>query len=777
MKKRIVALILVIATSLLTLAGCFGSYDMAREEYVGNYATFDAKAFDAGIKNIKIKDGTFTTDEATRIEKTAAEIYKIVTDAMIANVTDDDKKYEGKLDASDVLYFVYYAVDENEGTEEAPNANKGNVYFTVDMKESALTSSTSSKNHVIKLSGDYTAKDSKFIKALQDNLKLEGIEDIKDYVFKMDTDVASASDYKPAAGDTLYIKFTRSYVKTTPATEEGEAAKTETITESAAYHKITLEAGKPLDDKLLLGKEEYSKEFKITENDIEYTYKSVEVLGKIETQGQAIATFKYTPYTTSNSVLPDNLRASTAKVELKDVELTYYVYPVYYLDCKKAPTATEVEAGSADYSIVADILADVYNSKLTADSFKALADEGYKSADESNTDTIADILADIAALYTPVVDTADETKTGEFYKKDSELRKLYDTYTAKKAISDKSDATTAQKTETTDAQKALTNAQNKVLDGLVAKIMNYVKDDNGTKTLITAEIYKQYLEDNYYKLATAYNEYVIEEVQTAVWKLIDSTVKVTGYPEKLLKEFTDHIYEELEYQYYTGSQSSGQKLAFREAYKTVEEFARSTDGKTFLANTKSSITSDQSFDQILEAEAKSYLNDIIKVFVVSQHVEAAAKAAMPGFIESDMKVGKYDAHIHLDEYIESYGEKDGQKKYDEALEQTEEYKQFVKDTAENFIIDDDYLKAYKKYVGTSSYKLKLEQYGETNFRTAVQFANLFDYLTSMELIEKDEDRHEETNQPAYTAADENGNIYLAFRVVKYSIEAETEENK
>ena len=51
MKNRIIALILVIATSLLTLVGCFGTVDAGRINYVADgYATFDSAAFDAGIK-------------------------------------------------------------------------------------------------------------------------------------------------------------------------------------------------------------------------------------------------------------------------------------------------------------------------------------------------------------------------------------------------------------------------------------------------------------------------------------------------------------------------------------------------------------------------------------------------------------------------------------------------------------------------------------------------------------------------------------------------------
>ena len=64
MKKRIIALGLVVVMSLLALSSC-GSYNFASEN-LGDYAQFDFAGFDAAIKAIQIKDGEFTTNTDTR---------------------------------------------------------------------------------------------------------------------------------------------------------------------------------------------------------------------------------------------------------------------------------------------------------------------------------------------------------------------------------------------------------------------------------------------------------------------------------------------------------------------------------------------------------------------------------------------------------------------------------------------------------------------------------------------------------------------------------------
>ncbi len=742
MKKKIVASILVIAMTVLALVSCSGAYNCAEVDFVADgYATFDSAAFEAGLKDIKIEDGDFTTDEATRAKKLAATIYKAVADAIASSALKDEKLTEGDLDESDILYFVYYAVDEKTG----------NVYFTADMKESAITASSTKANHVIQLGGVDLEDDddaTEFVRLIKENLQL--VDNLEDYVYEMDEDAVSASDYKPADGDVIYISYSRSYSETTTDDEGVESSKV--IDQSATYEKVTVKAGDPLSDKLIAGE----KTFELEIDGVTYNYSNVKFLWKVEKEGAPIATFKYTPYTTTKSVTPDNLRGKDeTKPDLKEVELTYYVYPAYYLD---APSAEEI---SEDAAV---LLREIYGSKLTADSFDVLAeDAGYIFEGEK----VSDLVADIADLYnTKETITEDGVdRTNDYYKEGTELRKLSDAYNdAVKAGGDK--PTDAQQDAIDAAKEALTKAQNAELESIVAKI---AKATNGDK-VAGAEIYDQYEEDTKHSLVETYNNDISQKIQKAVWELIESTVAIKGYPEKLLKEYTDHLYEKYENEYHTGAQTTGQKLAFYDAYENLEAYIRSTDCLNV------SVSKNPDLDNVIETEAKTYLDPVIKVFVVSQYLEAEAVKALPGFIQHDIDKGAYDVE-DVEEYIEAYGEEKGPKKHEEAIADNEEYLEFVNATNADFIIDDDYLKAYKKYVGKAYYNQYMDAYGECNVRAAFQFNRLFYYLTSTNLTESEAGGHAHA-EPAYT---EDG--YLDFRTVKYTIvegdsdaEGETEDD-
>lgn len=739
MKNRIIALILVIAMSVLALVSCSGAFNCADVDFVkAGYASFDSDAFDKGIKSIKIEDGDFTTDPTIRAKKVADAIYKAVADAIASSAFEDEKKFDGELDDSDILYFVYYAVDEKTG----------NVFFTADMKESAITASSTKNNHFVQLGGVDTEdddEDTEFMRLLKKNLTLG---DIKDYIYEMDADAVSASDYKPANGDIVYISYSLSYTETTTDAEGVESSKV--IDKSATYQKVEVKEGDPLSDKLIAGEKSFELD---AEGGVKHKYSNVKYLWKVEKAGKVISSFKYTPYDTTKSVTPDNLRVtSETKPDLKDVELTYYVYPVYYYE---APSAEEISKNPAT------LLAEVYGSKLTADSFEALADEGYVFTKDGASEKVTDLVKKIADLYNAKETITEDgtTRTNDYYKEGTDLRKLSDAYDdAVKQGGEK--PTDDQQDKIDDAKEALTKAQNAELDNILFKIVNAVKD---SKTVCGVEIYNEYKENTEHSLAEAYNTDIKEKVQAEVWKLIETTVKINNYPPELLEEYVDHLYEQYEFEYMTGSQSTGKKLAYYDVYKNLEEYIRSSD----CLNVPASKNAD--LDAVVAAEAKTFIDPIIRVFVVSQYVKATAEAKLPEFIQHDIDKGVYA--VHKDEYVEAYGEEKGEAKYNEAVENSEKFLDFTKSVSGKFIIDDDYLKAYKKYTGKTYYKSLINENGECNVRAAFQFDRLFYYLTSTDVEPSEEGGHSHT-EPAYT---EDG--YLAFRVVEYTLkEADTESD-
>ncbi len=115
MKKRIISLILVVATLFLTLTGC--AYSYAKDDMT-KYATFDKAAFTAALQALVIEDGTFGTDEEGR--KTQVE--ETIATALLSLATDNDKNYSGAVSKYDKLYFYYYATDAS-----------GNIFYADKM--------------------------------------------------------------------------------------------------------------------------------------------------------------------------------------------------------------------------------------------------------------------------------------------------------------------------------------------------------------------------------------------------------------------------------------------------------------------------------------------------------------------------------------------------------------------------------------------------------------------------------------------------------------------
>ena len=727
MKTRIVALILTVVMSVLALTSC-GSYNFAKEELT--YASFNYDDFKAALKAIEIEDGDFTTNEETRKNLVASKIYNAVADKIIAATYESDRKTEGELGAGDVLYFVYFAKDA-----------EGNTYFTSEMKESAITASSTKANHVIKL-GE-TNEENELLKALKESLEKV---DIKDYIYSMVTATDLTSDELAVKeGDVLVISYSRSYVKT-------EDGKELSVNESAAYETIKLDnsnafLAKFLEEgaeakigsnlKAVTAKDEEGKvttaeKFDVEMDGVKYTYSNVKIQWKVETEGKAIATFEYTPYESEKEddkkeVTPDNLRGtSDAKINLMNKALTYYVYPVYAIE---APAFDEITAS--------DVLSYVYGSSLKESSFEAFEDETYANGDKK----IADLLKDVANIY----DT--KTETNEVYAEGTELKTLLDAYNDAVEAGG-SNPTTEQQDKIDETKEALTKAQKKALDAVVEKI---VACTNGTDNLGDV-VLEKYNENTYHTLKEAYDNDITEKVQAAVWELIEKSVTVdtANLPAKLVKEYKDHLYESYEYEYYKGDFNSTTKNI--DKYENLDAY--------LVATLK--LSSIDKLDEALDKEAREYIVPIVKIFVVARACEADAVAVLKDYIEADIAGGAYN--VNEESYRDAYGDK-ADEKIEEAKKNAEESIASAREEAGMFLVDDAYMKGYKKEVGRAYYKSVIEQYGEINLRAGFQFNRLFYYLTSTNIELNEDGTHTES-------------VYkdgkLDFRTISYTIKAETD---
>ena len=169
MKKRIISLILVVATLVLTLAGC--AYNYAKDDMT-KYATFDESAFYTALHNLVITEGDFGTNEEERQKKVLDEIAKA-----FLNVTDTEKKFAGKVQNYDSIYFCYMAKDED-----------GNIFFADKMDETKATTFQVGLSTLTGLNAEIAKK-------------LAEIEGIEDYIYT--TSAANVVN----AGDVVSVSY------------------------------------------------------------------------------------------------------------------------------------------------------------------------------------------------------------------------------------------------------------------------------------------------------------------------------------------------------------------------------------------------------------------------------------------------------------------------------------------------------------------------------------------------------------------------------------------
>lgn len=782
MKKRIIALILALVMAVLALASCGSAFSFAEED-LSQYATFDLAGFKAALQKIEIEDGDFTTDEATRQKKVQNKIYTALVNAITGTVEDGEKLEEGTISERDVVYFCYYTSFEKDG--------KTYVFSSSEMNESTVASGSTKDSHVVKLAiVDLTDEDADELqKALKTALTGVDVTDAiystvstknkvvnNGIVFVKDADGKDTSTVdKYEDGDTIVISYSREYVvneikkdsegnpviadDTTPEAnkvlakdEDGNVIKdgendvyyvTEPVTykETALYETITLngESENALAKKLAAAdatvkvgnnvKFGTKESFEVVDGDITYTYSAVNVKWIVEKEGVAVE-FKHTPYDNDQKVEPDNVHLSSAeKINLKDVELTYHVFPVYYL------SVPEISATS--------IVKEIFGKNISTASLELFEDETYKNGEE----TLEDMIKVLSMIWSGNYDEESEDATIK------NLIALKKTYTDLEEEYDGSDGNEDLGNRVDAAEKAWKDAVAKAKDDQISKLLAATSTAEGAKSMSDA-IVEEYTDDTYHSLKEAYDEEIVEAVGKEIYLLLEKYVTLTGkYPEKLVEEYYDHLYESYEYDFYKGyvddTQSKGSNY---KAYNgNFEAFLLEETGATesFGGDIEKAIT----------AKAKSYIDPIIRVYVVAKALEADALAVLPGYLESDITTGAYDANYEDDATEDEKAEAD--KKAEENIAE-------LRENITKFIVTDKVFDEYKKDLGKVTYKDMEKRYGEINIRTSLQFTRLFYYLTCTD-IEKPDD-HVEIK---YT---EDGK-YLSFRTVSYTIKVETTDGE
>lgn len=746
MKKRIIATVLVVVMLALALVSC-GSFNFANEN-LDNYVSFNYDRFIEELAKIEIEDGDFTTDETVRAQKIDEAIYAAMADTVIAEAKENDKdKLEtGVVGERDIVYFCYYATDAD-----------GNVFFFSEMKETAITATSTASAHVVELAADNEDLAAKIEEAVR-GFDF-GTEDAKrGYSILVSGDFATDAEKRVALGDTIVVSYEReNNLYNADGTLSGKDEK------KASYEVLTVsaESDNPLARKIaeLLGSTDNTvnvgsaiklptgtegtttSDFEIEDNGTKYLYSNVTVQWKLDkSYANTELTFKYT-HTEDTSKTPDNLHASNVEnIALKDKELTYHILPVYRLALPSDINAT-------------NILRYAFADSLTATSFDIFENEAYKNGES----TLKALVESLLKIYD------EDYESGSHL---ANLKKAYDD--AAQAVKDAGDnATAEQEKAESDAKLAYINAQRAELLSGVEKIVGATNADAAAQT-VEAAVVEQYKKDTRHELREEYDTHITEAVEQAVYDLIfndENIVQVIAYPEELVEDFCDHLYESYEYNFYKGSYSSSSSSSSSSTSSESNYMHYDGNLEKYLLEATGATKNNTTVEAAIEQEAKDAIAPLLKLYAVAKRLDAEGVASkVVEFIQDDINAGAYDAE-HAEDATE--------KEINKANEEAEENKAEALENGAKFLVTDEVFKTYKKSLGSSAYRSYEEQYGEINIRASLQFNRLFYYLTSTELEKAEGDEHPHAEYVTVTDAD--GNVVstkLKFRVVNYNIKAE-----
>ena len=815
MKKRIISAILVIVMSVMALASCAPAFNFAEDDISG-YVTFNYEKFKEALLKIEIEDGDFTTDEETRKEKVRENIFSAISTAVISNALDSDKKDIGKISERDVVYYCYYATDDDD-----------NVFFFSNMREASITATSTKADHVVQLGSvdDDDELKSKIAEALLKDGGFDFGTDAakKAYNMLLSGDFDSDTARRVGLGDKIVISYERSYTYTTyEKTEDGknyvdkngnittdpaeyvvirednerkEICKFELVTVStdsenpivkyiaeglkadadnagtAGYtNKFTVNVGASVthkDDKnatvtefKITGKEDI-KDGEITRENVPvlYKYSNVKVDFKIDNPGVDLEV-KHTLYPKDTTVSdtkeePDSLHTNNAsgKVDLKEKELTYHVFPVYYL------SIPEISAESILQYIVAKNITDTYFDAFDGD---------YMNGD----DDVKALVSEVKNLFSETYESGDDAS--ETHKNLAKLKKaLTDAEATLKEKGDK--ALQEHRDAVTDAKKAYVEAQREAIADAIGKLTAAKKGEELLGKAIydvqDGEYKGEYYKNTYDKLEDAYEKEITNAVEKKVYELIfadDSEIcKINDgivYPEKLLKEFKEHLYESYEYNFYNGkvessssSSSSSKESNYKRYEGDLQKYLYVATGAEDLYG-KTEPDKKKSIDMAIEKEAKEAINPLFKLYAVAKALDADGVAEkVKAYVDADILAGAYLARY---EDNKSYTDKQNEEAREVAEKNAKENEKDAKENAADFLITDAVFKKYKKAIGTAAYRNYEKQYGEINIRASLQFNRLFYYLTCTELEDNKDDN---TTDVVY----KDGKI--DFRTIEYTI--------
>lgn len=629
MKKRIISLALVIVMLLSVLCSC--SFNYAKKDLT-KYAEFNATEFEKALLALVIDDGSFGRTLTDRNKNVLDTIFAAL--ATDAGTDEEVRKYDVDVKAYDVLYYGYYVTFEKTNTTKDENgedvtttetitvfpegmnpAKPGGLQFGLSSTEEDSLSGkieaavgnqvitnvfkggaegTTEANDVVNVSFTftYTEKDA------------DGKDVSKTVTYNYKNITLSDSTLAPVAeGD-----------ETTGETEGDDTTEGEDNTGS----KVVLDVTKYLIGKAVgkVDKGEYEGTLTVDGVAIEGKFTGLTINWIVDEAGAELATVTDKTYTTTKSVKDVDGNSH----DLKDVELTYHIIPMFVVDVVDE-LSTEVVLKKL---LGTDSDADGSVEDSEKGSLAIFSNEEYKNGEET-------LKALIEKLTTAYNDLAKAEKALVAAEEALEKEKAKQESTATPA-SEETTGETEGEGDTTEGEKpeaektplekaeaavdaAITDlaAKKTAADELVAKI---AAATNGEKTVadILADEYKEAVYDN---LEASYKSTIKTNLSKEIIKLATKYITYTDkLPKRAVKQAYERIEDMHEYNYYQGNYTNADKTTVPNYtfYASYEEYLKSKDALNLNANA----TMDDC-KAAMQKQAEEEVRDLLVVYTLVQY--------------------------------------------------------------------------------------------------------------------------------------------------------------
>ena len=359
----------------------------------------------------------------------------------------------------------------------------------------------------------------------------------------------------------------------------------------------------------------------IGDKTVEVKYTGVKVNWVVNSEMNPF-TVKFTPYEEELKEDNSNKKTETSvkgeKVILNGEELTYYIFPVYYLDVESASAELIIREF---YSTVASTQTaehehtDEEHEHTTEFVFDTL-NGNYKNGDKK----LSALVEELVKLYTTLTEK-EKTET-------EALKSLTTAYSNLAKDDGKSESETASLVSKKDnahttyltAKKAVTEAQTKV-DEKIAEILA-CKD--GEKDL-NADLVADYETYQYDTLEAAYKADIKEKLAAKVIDYLTKNVKFeSNLPKKAVKNAYNAIMNTYKYDFYEGKYSSSTSSSTSTSTSTETNYVHyKGDFNAYLIDKVTSNKGTMSdVKAAIQTQAEETVKEIIMIYVFAAAVDA-----------------------------------------------------------------------------------------------------------------------------------------------------------